>query len=73
MSVIACFRQLTLASDLLVIREQTVAHGPWGTSSFYCGGVHHLVESAFDVVVQELKNIRFPFGDAEVDQTVPII
>jgi hypothetical protein len=31
------------------------------------------MESVFDVVVQELKNIRFPFGDAKVEQTVPII
>jgi hypothetical protein len=36
-------------------------------------GVVQPVESAFDVVVQKLKNIRFPFGDAKVEQTVPII
>jgi len=30
-------------------------------------------ESVFDVLVQELKNIRFPFGDAKVEQTVPIL
>ena len=31
------------------------------------------MESVFDVVVQKLKNIRFPFGDAQVKQIVPII
>jgi aryl-alcohol dehydrogenase-like predicted oxidoreductase len=42
-------------------------------AAFNVGAYIHLVESAFDVVVQELKNIRLPFGDAKVDQTVPII
>ena len=31
------------------------------------------MESVFDVVVQKLKNIRFPFGDTKVEQVVPII
>jgi hypothetical protein len=31
------------------------------------------MESVFDLIVQKLKNIRFPFGDAKVEQTVPII
>ena len=30
-------------------------------------------ESVFDIVVQELKYIRFPFGDGKVEQTVTII
>ena len=36
----ASLRQLTLAPDLLVIREQTVAHGPWGIRHIFNAGAY---------------------------------